>query len=190
MIASNLQSIAERVIRRAKRQGYVVAADIRDELSQAGLPDSLWKDVAVLARPSLTYRRGRYYFESPVRARVRQEQEQQRGIQKAVRQIIRQHRAEVDRVERRGHDRVDFVQTVKVITDDQRELTLLTRDLSPRGIRLVGTCRLLGQKVRVLIPRDEQTTPWTFRVQILWTCVLGGDLVENGGTFLEVSDGE
>jgi hypothetical protein len=188
MIATNLQSIADRVIRRAKRQGYVVSSDIRDELSQAGLPDTLWKDVAALARPSLAYRRGRYYFEAPVSTRVRQEQARQRDIQKAVRQIIRRQRADADRVERRGQDRIDFVQPVKVVTDDEREFTLLSRDLSTSGIRLVGTRGLLGQKVRVLIPRDDQKAPWSFRVRILWTCTIGDDLVENGGTFLEVSD--
>jgi hypothetical protein len=187
MIASNLQSVADRVVRRAKRQGYVVPSDIRDELSQAGLPDTLWKDVAALAGPSLTYRRGRYYFEAPVSARVRQEQVQQRDIQKAIRQIIRRHRAGAGRVERRGQDRIDFIQAVKVITDDGREFTLLSRDLSASGIRLIGTRGLLGQKVRVLIPRDKQEAPWSFRVRILWTCAIGDDLVENGGTFLEVN---
>ena len=67
--------------------------------------------------------------------------------------------------------------------------TLLTRDLSTNGIRLVGTRRLLGQKVHVLIPRRDKATPWKFRVRILWTCAIGDDLIENGGTFIEVSDG-
>ncbi len=187
MIATNLQSIAEHIIHRAKRQGYILPADIRDELSQAALPDELWKNVLALARPSLTYRRGRYYFEAPVSERVRQEQTQQRGIQKALRQIIKQHRARAGKTERRGQDRIDFVQPVKVVTDDGREFTLLSRDLSTSGIRLVGTRRLLGQKVRVLVPRSDEAAPWNFRVQILWTCALGDDLVENGGTFMEVN---
>jgi hypothetical protein len=188
MIPNNLQSIAELVIRRAKRQGYVVPGDIREELTQAGLSDGLWKDVAALARPSLTYRRGRYYFTAPISARVREEQSQQRDIQKAIRTIIRRHRAEDGRVERRGQDRIDFIQPVTVVTDDERQYTLLSRDLSVSGIRLVGTRRFLGQKLHVLIPRDDDPTPWTFRVQILWTCAIGDDLVENGGRFIEVSD--
>jgi hypothetical protein len=190
MLPNNLQTIAELVIRRAKRQGYVLPSDIREELTQAGLSDTLWKDVAALARPSLTYRRGRYYFTAPVSARVREEQTQQRGIQKAIRKIIRDHRAEDGRVERRGQDRIDFIQPVKVVTDDDREFTLLSRDLSTSGIRLVGTRRFLGQKLHVLIPRDDDPTPWSFRVQILWTCAIGDDLVENGGRFIEVSDTE
>ena len=49
------------------------------------------------------------------------------------------------------------------------------RDLSTSGIRLVGTRRFLGQKLHVLIPRDDDPTPWNFRVQILWTCAIGDD---------------
>jgi hypothetical protein len=64
-------------------------------------------------------------------------------------------------------------------------LTLLSRDLSTTGIRLVGTKRLLGQKVRVLIPNGEGA-PLDFLVRILWTCPVGDDLVENGGTFISV----
>ena len=188
MVAIDLQIVAERIVRRAKRQGYVLASDIRMELIEAGLSEDLWKDVVAQARPPLTYRRGRYFFEAPVSERMRQEQTQQRGIQKAIRQIIRYQRAAASKVERREQDRIDFIQPVKVVTDDGRELTLLSRDLSTTGIRLVGTRRLLGQKVRVLLPRGEGTTPWSFRVQILWTCALGDDLVENGGTFIEVSD--
>jgi hypothetical protein len=188
MIPNNLQTIADAVIRRAKRQGYVLPGDIRDELTLAGLSDGLWKDVAALARPSLTFRRGRYYFASPVSARVRQEQTQQLDIRKAIRKIIRRHRSADGNVERRGDDRIDFIQTVKVVTDDKHEFTLLSRDLSPNGIRLVGTRRFLGQKLHVLIPGEDGVPPWDFRVQILWTCAIGDDLVENGGRFIEVSE--
>src|SRR5262249_14140867 len=130
---------------------------------------------------------GRYYYHAPVSARVAEEQTQQRCIQRAVRQIIRLHRNATAQVERREQDRVEFVQPVKVQTEDQREYTLLSRDLSPTGIRLIGTRRFLGQKVRVLIPQPGSPVPWTFVVRILWTCPVGDDLVENGGTFLEVT---
>ena len=138
----------------------------------------------------LTYpRRGRYYFEEPVKPNaVQQERTQQQVIRKVIRQIIRRQRAEAGRIERRGHDRIEFVQPVKVVAEDGREFTLLTRDLSTTGIRIVGTRRLLGQKVQVLIPREDRATPWSFKVRILWTCALGDDLVENGGTFIEVSE--
>jgi hypothetical protein len=186
MISTNLQGVAELVARRARRQGFVVAHEVREELTQAGVPETMWKDVVALARPTLSYRKGRYYYSPPVSDRVRREQTQQRDIVKIIRQLIRHHRREAKDFERRGEDRFDFVQTVKVITEDKRELTLISRDLSSTGIRLVGTHRLLGQKVRVLLPRPDSTEPWTFIVRILWTCAVGEDLVENGGSFLEV----
>jgi hypothetical protein len=184
MITIDLQAVAERVARRAQRQGYVVPREVREELSGAGVPGTLWKDVLALARPSLSYRRGRYYYTAPVSARVQAERSQLRDILQAVRKLARQHRRATGRVERREQDRVDFVQPVKVLTEDGRELTLLSRDLSATGIRLVGTVRLLGQKVRVLIPNPGGAEPWSFLVRVLWTCPLGEDLIENGGAFL------
>lgn len=186
MITANLQGIAELVIRRARRQGFVVPREVREELAQGGLAEGLWKDVLALARSSLLYRHGRYYYTDPVSERVRQKETQQRQVEEAVREIIKQHRAAHDRVERRHQDRVDFIQTVQIVTEDQTELTLLSRDLSTTGIRLIGTRRLLGQKVRVRIPRDDGAAPWEFRVQILWTCVAGDGLIENGGSFLHL----
>ena len=75
-------------------------------------------------------------------------------------------------------------------TDDQREMSLLSRDLSTTGIRLIGTRSLLGQKVRVLLPRSDSPEPWSFLVRILWTCTVGDNLFENGGSFLEVTSDE
>jgi hypothetical protein len=182
-----LHHVAEQVAGRARRQGFIVARDVREELAHAGAPESLWKDVLALARPSLTYRRGRYYYTSPVSARVRAEQSHQSDIREAVRLLIEKHRANHDRVERREQDRVDFIQPVQVVTEDGRTFTLLSRDLSATGIRLIGTRRLLGQKVRVQVPRPGSAEPWDFLVRILWTCPVGEDLVENGGTFISVS---
>ncbi len=189
MSAVNLKNVADQVVRRAQRQGYVVPRDVREELEQAGASDDLWKDVVALARPSLSFRRGRYYFSAPVSDRVRQEQSHQAGVQRAVHQLLN---AEAPQgggpVERRGGDRVDFVQTVTVRGEDGAECTLLSRDLSATGIRLVGTRRLLGQKVHVLVPRPSGEPPYDFLVRILWTCAVGDGLHENGGTFLEVAD--
>jgi hypothetical protein len=185
MISANLQGIADLVIRRAQRQGSLVPLDIREELTQAGVSDAYWKEVVALARPALRYRQGRYYYTAPISQRVRQEQEHQRNIHQAVRQLIRQHRA-AGLVERREQDRIDFIQPIRVRTEDDREFSLLSRDLSATGIRLIGTQRLLGQKVRVLIPQPESSTPWNFLVRILWTCAVGDGLFENGGTFVEV----
>jgi hypothetical protein len=185
MVATNLQGVAEQVVRRAQQQGYIVPREIREELARASVSETFWKDVLALARASLSYRRGRYYYTAPVSDRVRAEQSQQRDIQSAVQQLIQQQQA-AERPERREQDRVDFYQPVKVVLEDGQELTMLSRDLSPTGIRLVGTRRLLGQKVRVVIT-SASSEALTFVVRILWTCPVGDDLVENGGTFLSVS---
>lgn len=184
MISTNLQGVAELVIRQAQRQGYIVPRQVRMVLTEAGISESLWKDVLAMARSSLAFRRGRYYYTAPISDRVRQEQAQQNDIQNTVREIIRRHRA-CNGVERREEDRLDFVQPVKVTTEDGREFTLLSRDLSATGIRLIGTRRFLGQKIRVAIPAADDSTTWEFIVRILWTCSVGDDLVENGGSFVE-----
>lgn len=185
MAANILQSVADEVIRRSQRQGFVVAKEVREELTKANLSETMWKDVVALARHSLTYRRGRYHYTPPVSDRVKAEQSQQRDIQEAVEQLVQHHQNAAGRVERREKGRMDFIQPVKVVTEDNRTFTLLTRDLSATGLRLIGTRRLLGQKVHVLIPSGEHLVDFT--VRILWTCPVGDDLVENGGTFLSVT---
>ena len=60
MISTSLRGAAELVTRRARRQGYIVPQEVREELAHAGVPEDLWKDVVALARPSLSYRRGKY----------------------------------------------------------------------------------------------------------------------------------
>jgi hypothetical protein len=186
MAARSLQEISDTVVRRAQRVGYVLPRDIRSELKLAGLPDSQWKDVVSLARESLNLRQGRYYHVSALSPRLEQERMRQRLIQRAVRRLVRAHRAAGSPNERRQQDRIDFVQPVSVHLEDGRQFVLLSRDLSLTGIRLVGTRRLLGQKVRVHIPQGENSTPVAFLVRILWTCAIGDDLFENGGTFLEI----
>jgi hypothetical protein len=187
MTTANLKGIADQVVRRAQRQGYIVPREVREELTHAGASHDLWKDVVALARPALTFRRGRYYFSAPPSDRVRREQTQQQGVRRAVGQLLRDNPAGgATPVERRGQDRVDYVQTVTVRTEDGGEFTLLSRDLSATGIRLVGTRRLLGRKVRVIVPRTGGRPPYEFAVRVLWTCAVGDDLFENGGVFLEV----
>jgi hypothetical protein len=185
MIALNLQTIAEQVVRRARRQGYVVPRDVREELARAGLPETSWKEVLTQTKPALSLRSGRYYFPAPNNDPVRQAQTQQEDVRRAVRRLIRQHRQAAARVERRSQDRLDFIQPVKVHIEDGTEVTLLSRDLSTTGIRLVGTRRLLGHKVRVSIPQADDGPPCVFVVRILWTCAVGDELFENGGMLLE-----
>ncbi|MFO0926565.1 MAG: PilZ domain-containing protein [Gemmataceae bacterium] len=184
MTVNNLQGVAEAVVRRAERQGYVVARDVREELTTAGLDDGLWKEVLALARPSLTVRRNRYYYSAPVSTRVRAAQSTQRDIEEAVAGLVQAAQAARQRVERREQGRFDFIQPVRVVAEDGREWTVLTRDLSATGIRLIAARSLLGQKLRVCIRHEGRTIEFT--VRILWTCPVGDDLVENGGSFLAV----
>jgi hypothetical protein len=173
MITLNLQNIAASVVRRA----------------DAGLPDDQWKDVLSLARPSLSLRRGRYYFVPSSSLRKLEEEAHQKVIHRTIRELVRAYRAAAaERVERRGQKRYDFIRPATVVAEDGKEHQLLTRDLSPTGIRLVGTRRLLGQKVHVRIPDDDGNPQVSFVVRILWTCSVGDDLFENGGRFLEVEE--
>ena len=185
-MSSNLQDVANTIVRRAQQQGYVVPRDIRTELTQAGLPETQWKDVVGLARESLNCRQGRYYHIRAFSPRLQQEQNHQRMIHRAVRSLSRAYKESKAAHERREQDRVEFVQPVKVQLEDGRQFTLLTRDVSTTGIRLIGTKRLLGHKVQVSLPRTGGGAPCKFLVRILWTCAVGEDLFENGGSFLEL----
>ncbi len=186
MPPTTLQQIADAIVRQAQRQGFVVASAIRTELKLAGLPEEQWKEVAALAKDSLNYRQGRYYHLSTVSPRLQKEQDQQRVIQKAIRALLKYHRAAAKRNERRGQNRVDFIQPVKVQTEDGKEYNLLSRDLSPTGIRLLGTKRLLGQRIRVNLAPATDGPPCRILVRVLWTCAVGDELFENGGAFLEL----
>jgi hypothetical protein len=185
MTLTDLQQVANSMVQRAQERGYVVAREIRAALGKAGLPGGQWKDVVSLAGPSLYYRQGRYHYVTTVSPRLRAELSQQEQIQQTIRGLIRTHKRKAGKVERRGQDRIDFIQPVTVQTEDQREYRLLSRDLSTSGIRLIGTRSLLGQKVRVVI-QDGAEDSTEFLVRILWTCAIGDGLFENGGAFLEV----
>jgi hypothetical protein len=186
MPSVSLQQVADAVIRRAQRQGYIVPREVRSELRIAGLDEERWKETLELARSALVFRQGRYYPSTAASPRLEQEQRQQQVIQKALRPLIRQHRRKVRAQERRGQARIDYVQPVKVQCEDGQEFTLLTRDLSTSGVCLIGTRRLLGQKVHVVLPREQGLGPYRLLVRILWTCAVGDDLFENGGTLLEL----
>jgi hypothetical protein len=189
MVSTPLYAVAENVVRRAQRQGFVVPTEVREEMAQAGYSGEQWKDVLTLARPSLALRGGRYYFVPAVSARKRQEERHQNAIRKSIRKLVRHYRAAAERVERREHDRHDFIQPVTVVAEDGKEHRLLSRDVSPTGIRLIGNRRLLGQKVHILLADPEGGAPARFLARILWTCQVGDDLFENGGRFLEIEAG-
>jgi hypothetical protein len=186
MLTIDLRIVADTVVRRAQRQGFVIPREVREEIAQAGLPEDQWKDVLTLAQPSLSLRRGRYYYITSGTLRRQFEEKQRRNIHLTIKKLMRRYRAVAERVERRVQDRLDFIQPITVVTEDGREHHLLSRDLSPSGIRLIGTRRLLGQKVHILIPDPEGGSPTRLATRILWTCAVGDDLFENGGRFLEV----
>ncbi len=186
MSVTDLQAVANTVVRRAERQGFVRASDIRRELAHTSLPEKEWKKVVALSRTALRYRQGRYYFKPVVSPSMRQEHRRQRAIHQAVRQLARQYRKNHSQIERRKEGRIDFVQPVRVCIDGERELTLLSRDLSLTGIRLIGTTSLLGQRVEVVVAGVEGAEPARFLVRILWTYAVGDGLFENGGKFLEL----
>src|SRR5205823_1701203 len=152
----------------------------------AGLPETTWKEAIALAQGSLVHRQGRYYHKDGFSPRLQKEHAQQQAIQKAIRRLIKQHRNRNKTDERRGQARVDFIQPVKVRTEDGKEFALMSRDLSATGVRLLGTKRLLGQKVQLELPSGNDDANCKLLVRILWTCAVGDDLFENGGSFLEL----
>ena len=183
-MSTTITQVAETVSRRAQRQGYIVPKDIRAELRQAGLPEEQWKEVVGQLKQTLNYRQGRYYHVAAVSPRLHQELEQQRRIQKTIKSLIKDQRDAAKAQERRGAARVDFIQPIQVRTEDGKEFTLVSRDLSPTGIRLLGTRRLLGQKVEVRLTTKAAVV--AILTRILWTCAIGDGLFENGGSFLEI----
>lgn len=180
-----LQEVTDSVVRRAQRLGYVVQRDIRLELKQAGLPETQWKEVVDRARGRLHCRQGRYYHIQPVSPKLQHEQRQQQLVQRAIRRIMRESRQARQKQDRRQEDRIEFLHPVVVQTEDGKQYTILSRDLSPTGIRLISTRRFLGQKLRIHLPYGEATA--NFVVRILWTCAIGDDLFENGGNFVELA---
>jgi len=184
MMTADLQGVVDAVLARAQRQGSVTPEDVQDELTQAGVPDELCEEVLTQCRRSLRKRQDRYHYVSTTRQESAR-QRQRLAVRRAVRGIIRRHRAE-QQVERRGQDRVDFIQSVRVLTEDQRERHLLSRDLSTTGIRLIATGSLLGQRVRVVIGEGEEVC--TLLVRVLWTCAVGDNLFENGCMFLDADE--
>ena len=183
-MTANLQGIVEAVLERAQRQGSVTPEDVQDELTRAGVPEDMWEEVLTLCRRSLRKRQERHTGPSAARRDSARERRRQ-AVRRAVRGIIRRHRA-AEQVERRGHDRVDFIQPVRVLTEDQRERHLLSRDLSTTGIRLIATRSFLGQKMRVFLGEGDEVC--SLMVRVLWTCAVGDDLYENGCMFLDADE--
>ncbi len=185
MFEAKLKNVTKAVLRRAQKQGYVTEADIITELKEAGLPRKLSRDVLATLRPYVTFQGGRYCF-TPPDPSVREEQLREQAIRRAVRQLVRKHRQSADESDRRREGRVDFIQSAKVETEDGRVSAVLCRDISPTGIRLIGTRGFLGQKVRVTLTGSDSGETVAFLIRILWNYSVGDQLFESGGSFLSM----
>lgn len=183
----DLQPVADALLRLAKRQGHVSARDVRAEMRMAGLAEERWQEAVALVEPPLVQRRGRFYLKDSVSPRMQKQQAQQQTIAKFIRKLIRQHKSRAKSDERRRQARVDFIHPVKIRTEDGKEHTLMSRDLSTTGVRLLGTKGLLGQKVQLELADGSEAT-CRLTVRILWTCAVGDNLFENGGSFVELLD--
>jgi hypothetical protein len=186
MNPTDLQPVADGVLRLAKQHGFVTSRDVRSELRIAGLAEAEWKNVIALTKETLVRRQGRYYHKDAFSPRLQKEHVQHQAVEKAIRRLIKQHKRKSKTDERRGQARIDFVQPVKVRTEDGKEFALMSRDLSATGVRLLGTKRLLGQKVQLELPSGNGDPACKLLVRILWTCAVGDDLFENGGSFMEL----
>jgi hypothetical protein len=181
----DLQRVADAVTRRAAEQGYLLPRQVREEVASAGADPTLWKDVLKLASPHLVQRKGRYYYVSPASPQRESAERRTQAIQQAVHELVVEYRQAAELQERREVDRISFIQPVTVETSDGETCRVLTKDISASGIRLLGSRGFLGQKLRVTVPSVEAPNR-TFVVRILWTCMVGDDLYENGGSFVEL----
>lgn len=187
MTSAQLLSVAESVLRRAEKQGFVIPLDIRGELLQAGQDESRWKEVVELLRDSLKFRQGRYYFIGEGKEKLTQEKQQRTNVREMLQELLEQVKNNQDPKDRRQEERIPYTQPLKILTEDNLELTVLSQDLSPSGIRFIANRSFLGRKVRILLPKvDQDPEHLMLVVRILWTTGVTEGLFENGGTFLEM----
>jgi hypothetical protein len=182
MAPTDLHRVADLLVQRARREGFVRPGDVRAELVQAGLAEVDWEKVVALAGPALVYARGRYY---PADSTKMTPSCGQQRIERVAARLLRQYRTTAAREERRRESRMDFIQPVEVLTEDGNELTVLSRDLSLTGVRLISAHSLLGQKIHLMLPGSDNGVPYHFLVRILWSCAVGDGLFENGALFLD-----
>jgi hypothetical protein len=186
---TDLNRVTQTIVHRARQHGYVRSNDIREELKRVGEPATGWKDVVREAGPSLALKNGRYYYVSPLRARIREGHRHLQGVKRAARTLIRTYKAASVNIERRNHRRIHFILPVQVISPNGKTHQMVTQDISLKGVRVIGTQPLRGQKARVLMPNiDNGDGQWLFTVHFLWSTSIGDNLVESGGIFLEVSE--
>lgn len=180
-----LRQATEVVLQRAAESGSLLPRQIRSAVAQAGVDPNRWKEVVALAGSHLVHRKGRYFYVSPTSPQRLTAEQRAQAIHQAVHELVVHYRKTVELQERREADRLTFIQPVEVETDDGQVYRMLTKDISASGLRLLGNRGLLGQRLRVRIPAPKGKE-FAFVVRILWTCMVGDDLYENGGNIVEL----
>jgi len=131
MSGTNLQAW-RRGRRRAQRQGYVVAREVREELERASLSESFWKGRPRPGTPFPELPAGRYYYTR------RSASASRRSNRNNATSWWRPH-SRAAAPERRRARRTARTRSARLhpagegLTEDNREFTLLTRDLSATG---------------------------------------------------------
>ncbi len=183
MLKTAMQRIVEIVCRRAHEQGFVSPQEVRAVLASAGLPEDQWLEVVSLAGDMLSNHDGRIYYRGPTAGHG---EPHHRRLGRAVRQLMRGYQSSgLD--ERRRQGRLDFVQPVRVDTEEGRTFTLLSCDVSTSGIRLVAPLSLLGKKLRVTLPDTDGARERCFYARVVWSSLVGDGLYENGAAFLDIA---
>ncbi|MCS6851985.1 MAG: PilZ domain-containing protein [Gemmataceae bacterium] len=195
MRADNIQTVVQRIVLRAEKEGAVSLREVRAELAAAGLAESLAKEVIAAAGPSLEYRGGRYHFVPPgsarMRLRARQDEALRRKIHRAVRQLVGQYRTPMIAEERRDRPRTDLVEPVQAQAENGPLLHLLSRDISLSGVRFLSSYQLAGQKLRVWIPRPSASKEsYCFLVHVLWSAQVADGIYESGAVFLALEEAQ
>lgn len=181
----HLKSLVEAVKRRAQAKGFILPKEVKEELASAGLAEGLWKEVLNSARPVLQYHGGRYYFVPGVSPRRQEHEEMHLQVRAWLQSVAKQQKEVAEGEERRGSERVTFVQPVTLTAEDGASHRALSKDLSPSGIRFIGSKNMLGQKLKATLSSPTGSSR-TFWIRIVWACEVGDALYENGGTFVEL----
>src|SRR5207244_10313280 len=105
MAPTELHRVADLLVQRAQREGFIRSGDIRAELVQAGLAEEAWEQVVALAGPALVYAKGRYY---PAQSTKLSPTRGPQRIERVAARLIRHCRATAAREERRRASRMDF----------------------------------------------------------------------------------
>jgi hypothetical protein len=182
-----LETLTEAILRRAEEKGSLAAREIRQELVRVGAKEDQFKEVIDKAGERLELRQGRYYY-LPMTSPRRKEQElQQQEVLSAIQNLVLQYRRKAGALplDRRESGRVELFQPISLLINSKETHRVLIRDISVTGVRLLGCWDLLGQKVQFSLAHPDGSRV-EFVVRIVWTCQVGDNLFENGGTFVQV----